>query len=530
MTDPLPDTAVEMRGIVKRFPGVVANDSVDFDARPGEVHTLLGENGAGKSTLMQVLSGLYRPDAGEILIGGRCVRFMSPRESIAQGVGMVYQHFMLVKKHTVAENVILGLRRFGFVLAYGEAEKKIEEISLGYGLQLDPRAYVWQLSVGEQQRVEIVKMLIREVKILILDEPTAVLTPQETIELFGTIRLLKKRGQTIVFISHKLPEVMDISDRITILRKGKKVRTLAKTETDERSLARLMVGKEVLLEVERERLATMEPVLSVRGLSVRNDRLLPAVRSVSFRVNRAEILGLAGVSGNGQRELAEALAGLRPPTEGRIFLHNREITRLSPREIIREGFAYIPEDRLEVGVAGGLDYASNVILKTYASPEFTRGIFLNPKKAADRAESLRRDYDIRIPDPAAPVRLLSGGNLQKVILARELSARPKFLLAVHPTRGLDIGATEFIRRTLEKLKRSGTAIFLISEDLQELLTLSDRIAVIYEGEITALFDTREATMEKLGLSMAGNKAKSMEPVPRKATKGADHKTGRDGPG
>ena len=508
MIDTNPSHAVEMRGIVKRFPGVVANDGVDFEARPGEVHTLLGENGAGKSTLMHILAGLYRPDAGSIRIGGRAVRFGSPRESIAEGVGMVYQHFMLVKRHTVAENVILGLKRAGLLLDFREAERRIAEISSGYGLRLDPRARVWQLSVGEQQRVEIVKMLIREVKILVLDEPTAVLTPQETVDLFGTIRRLREQGRTIIFISHKLPEIMDISDRITILRKGRKVGTLRKAETSERELARLMVGKDVPLSVAREPVSTMEPVLSVHSLSVRDDRLLPAVRSLSFKVHRAEILGLAGVSGNGQRELVEALSGLRPPTDGRILLGGKEITRLPPGEIISAGFAYIPEDRLETGVAGGLDYASNVILKTYATPAFRRGIFLDSGKARRWGENLRREYDIRIPDPAAPVRLLSGGNLQKVILARELSARPQFLLAVHPTRGLDIGATEFIRRRLEKLKRSGTAILLVSEDLTELLSLSDRIAVIYEGELTAIFDTREATMEKLGLSMAGRKAES----------------------
>ncbi|MCX6349938.1 MAG: ABC transporter ATP-binding protein [Candidatus Aureabacteria bacterium] len=506
MIAPTPPPAIEMLGIVKRFPGVIANDRVDFDARPGEVHTLLGENGAGKSTLLQVLSGLYQPDAGEIRLRGRPVRFFSPRESIEAGIGMVYQHFMLVKKHSVTENVILGLRKFGFAIDYREAEKRIAELAAGYGLKLDPRALVWQLSVGEQQRVEIVKMLLREVKVLILDEPTAVLTPQETIELFQTIRLLKARGATIIFISHKLPEVMDISDRITILRQGTTVRTLLTTETAARNLARLMVGREVLLEVKREPVATMEPVLSVQDLAVQDDRFLAAVKGVSFKVHRGEILGLAGVSGNGQRELAQALAGLRPAASGKIFLGEKEITGLSPGQIIREGFAYIPEDRLGVGAAAGLDYTSNVILKNYASPAFSRGIFLDLGKARRWGEELRREYDIRIPDPSSPVRLLSGGNLQKVILARELSSRPRFLLAVQPTRGLDIGATEYVRRTLEKLKRSGTAIFLISEDLQELLSLSDRIAVIYGGAITATFDTREATMEKLGLSMAGKEA------------------------
>jgi len=498
-------SAVQLCGIIKRFPGVLANDGVDFEARPGEIHALLGENGAGKSTLMQILSGLYRPDGGEIFIRGDKRDFKNPRESMASGIGMVYQHFMLVKKHTVIENVILGLKEFGFVIDYSKAEEKIKRVSRKYGLAVEPRARIWQLSVGQQQRVEIVKMLLRDVSILILDEPTAVLTPQETIELFTTLRAIRDRGKTVIFISHKLSEVMDICDRITVLRKGRKVQTVLKEETDEVELARMMVGRDVMLKIERELTATLEPVLSLENIKARDDRFLPALRDISFRVHRGEILGMAGVSGNGQKELEEVISGLRKPTGGQVVLDGKDVTGFSPGRMIREGFAYIPEDRLGVGCAPGLDYTSNIILKDYRLPPLASGVFLSYPRAKELASALRRDYEIQVPDPEAPVRLLSGGNLQKVILARELSSRPKFILAVHPTRGLDIGATEYVRGMLEKLKRERTAILLISEDLQELLSLSDRIVVIYEGEITATFDRREATMEKLGLSMTGRR-------------------------
>lgn len=489
-----------MRGIVKRFPGVLANDSVDFEALPGEVHALLGENGAGKSTLMQVLSGLYRPDAGEITVRGRAVSFKSPRESLQAGIGMIYQHFMLIKKLTVIDNIILGRRDFGAVIDYRRA---CREVSRGCGLEIDPRAFVWQLSVGEQQRVEIARMLLRRVDLLILDEPTAVLTPPETGKLFATIRKLTSLGKTVVFISHKLNEVMEISDRITVLRRGRRVGTVRKEQTGERELARLMVGREVPPGVECRDALKGEPVLQVRDLKAVNDRFLPALRGVSFQVHRGEILGLAGVSGNGQRELEEVLAGLRKPAGGGIRLGEKEVTGALPLTVIREGLAYIPEDRLGVGSAGELDFTANVSLKSYRRRPVRRGVFCDYRRAATLAERLRREFDIQVPDRAAPVRLLSGGNLQKVILARELAARPRFLLAVHPTRGLDIGATGYVRRKLEEMKRAGTAILLISGDLRELLSLSDRIAVIYEGRFTGILERSAATVERLGLLMAG---------------------------
>ena len=492
-----------MRGITKRFPGIIANDRVDFDVRRGEVHTLLGENGAGKSTLMQVLSGLYQPNEGEILIQGGKVDLKCPRDSMDAGIGMVYQRFMLVKKHTVIENVILGLQEFGAVINYRRAIKKIQEISREYGLEIDPNAHIWNLSIGEQQRVEIVKMLFRNVEILILDEPTAVLTPQEATELFNTVRVLTGQGKSIIFISHKLNEVMEISDRITILRKGKKVTTVRKEDTDERGLANLMVGREVLLDIQREETATEEEVLTLTGVTAVDDRFLPALNGVDFRVHKGEILGLAGVSGNGQRELEQVLTGLRQPTGGTAVLGEHEIAGRSPGEIIRDGLACIPSDRHGVGTAPGLDFMTNIILKTYRYPPIASGIFLNYHIARKEAKELQEQFDIKVPSLRAPVRLLSGGNLQKVIIAREVTSNPKFLLAVHPTRGLDIGATEYVRKQLEKLKRQGVAILLISEDLEELITLSDRVAAIYEGKITGTIPARDATIEKLGLLMTG---------------------------
>ena len=500
--------AVEMRGIVKRFPGVTANDHLDFSARKGEVHTLLGENGAGKSTLMQVLSGLYTPEEGRIFIDGRPVSFHSPRDSIRSGIGMIYQHFMLVQKHTVLENVILGLRRFGMIIDYRKAAAEIKGISRDYGLEIDPEIPIWQLSVGRQQRVEIIKMLFRRVEILILDEPTAVLTPGESRELFRTIRVLTGEGKTIIFISHKLNEVMEISDRITILRQGKKVETVPVSQTSQRDLARLMVGREVFGKIKRVSAATPKPVLTIRGLKAVDDRFLPALRGIDLRVHQGEILGLAGVSGNGQKELEEILCGLRKPTGGEIDLSGRDLTGSSPAEIIAAGCACIPASRLEVGSAGGLNFALNLILKDYRIPPFRRSIFLNYRAVEDRARRLRKDFNIQVPDPSAPVRLLSGGNLQKVILARELSENPRFLLAVHPTRGLDVGASEYLHLRLEELKRTGVAILLISEDLEELVALSDRIAVIYEGLLTDTLKREEVTREKIGLLMTGQKVAS----------------------
>ncbi len=498
--------AVEMLGIVKRFPGVLANDHIDFRVLPGEVHTLLGENGAGKSTLMQILAGLYHPDAGRIILDGRRVAIHSPREAIRSGIGMVYQHFMLVRRHTVLENVILGLRRFGVLLDYRKAAREVRRVSEEYGLEIDPGAAVWDLSVGEQQRVEIVKMLLRRVKVLILDEPTAVLTPREAEGLFATVRTLAGRGTAIVFISHKLKEVMAVSDRITILRRGRNAGTIFKTETDERDLARRMVGREILEEFEREEAAAGEPILVIRNLEARDNRRLPALRGVILEVRRGEIVGMAGISGNGQKELEEVLTGLRTPTGGSVTLGGAEIAGREPARIIEGGLGCIPEDRLGTGTAPGLGYRDNTILKSYRCAPIRRGARIDYRAAARLADRLRSEYDIKVPDFQAPVRLLSGGNLQKVIIARELSARPRFLLAVHPTRGLDIGAASYVRKRLGELKRQGAGILLVSEDLDELAGLSDRIAAIYEGRITGVLPARGADRERLSLLMTGQAA------------------------
>lgn len=503
--------AVEMLGIVKRFPGVLANDHIDFRVLPGEVHTLLGENGAGKSTLMQVLAGLYRPDEGEILLHGRRTAIHSPREAIRSGIGMVYQNFMLVRRHTVLENVILGLRRFGVLLDYRKAAREIRRVSEAYGLEIDPGSTVWDLSVGEQQRVEIVKMLLRRVKVLILDEPTAVLTPREADGLFATVRTLTGQGTAVIFISHKLKEVMAVSDRITILRRGRNAGTIRKNETDERDLARRMVGREVLEEFERGKTAAGEPILAVRDLKALDNRRLPALRGVSLEVRGGEILGMAGISGNGQKELEEVLIGLRQPAGGSVSLAGEEIAGRDPGGIIAGGLGCVPEDRQGTGTAPGLPYRDNIILKSCRRPPIRRGLRIDYRTAERQADGLRTEYDIKVPDLRAPVRLLSGGNLQKVIIARELFARPRFLLAVHPTRGLDIGAASFVRKQLEELKGRGAGILLISEDLDELSGLSDRIAVIYEGRITGILPAGEADRERLSLLMTGQNA---EPEPK----------------
>lgn len=496
---------VRMHGIIKRFPGVIANDGIDFDLDEGEIHALLGENGAGKTTLMKILSGLHRPDGGEIFIEGRRVSFKSPRDAINMGIGMVHQNFMLVSPHTVIENVILAQRRSGLFLRFGLVAEEIEALANRYGLKVDPAASIWQLSIGERQRVEIIKVLSMGARILVLDEPTSVLTPYETAELFATLRKMAGEGHSIVFISHKLEEVMAISDRISVLKNGKKVATLSGGEANEKELALLMVGKEVVTSIPRRRGARREPLLRVEGLSALNDRGLPALKGVSFTVHCGEILGIAGVAGNGQRELAEAITGIRPITRGRVFVGDREVTHLSPREIISYGVGHIPEERLGMGLAPNLGIGENIVLKNYCQRPFSRGPFLNEELISKHARRLMAEFGIAAPDETFPVRSLSGGNLQKVILAREMSAGYRVMVAAHPTRGLDIGATEFVQNALSKLKREGMAILLISEDLDEVLSLSDRIAVIYEGEIMGIVDAEEARPEAMGLMMTGTR-------------------------
>jgi len=497
------NASVRMTGIVKRFPGVLANDQVDFEAHPGEIHALLGENGAGKSTLMHILFGIYQPDEGEILVHGRKVRFRSPRDAIAQGIGMVHQHFMLVEVQTVAENVTLGLNESRFLLNLGKTKKRIAELAKKYSLQVDADAHIWQLSVGEQQRVEILKMLYRGADVLILDEPTAVLTPQEAKDLFHTLRRMASEGHAVIFITHKLDEVMAISDRITILCNGRVVSNVRTGETDKESLARMMVGRPVLLELEKKPVQKGEIILQAENLQVQSDKKLPALRGVSLTVQQGEILGIAGVAGNGQRELAEAVTGLRKVNAGRVLINGADVTNCTACRMIESGVGHIPEDRTGMGLIPNLAVSDNIILKAYRQPKLTKGPFLNRLSIRNFVAGLIKLFNIATPSPDTPVKQLSGGNLQRTILAREISAAPALLVAVHPTRGLDIGATEAVHKMLLEQRAKGAAILLISEDLDEVLTLSDRIATLYEGQIMGTVNADEANPEHIGLMMGG---------------------------
>jgi general nucleoside transport system ATP-binding protein len=504
-----PSNAFEMHGIVKRFPGVLANDHVDFACRVGEVHALLGENGAGKSTLMNVLAGLYRPEEGEILVGGKKVDLHSPQDAIAHGIGMIHQHFMLVDSHTVAENMILGLNRPRFLVNLAKIENEVAALGEQYGLGVNPRAKIWELSVGEQQRVEVLKMLFRGAKILVMDEPTAVLAPQEVDMLFQTLRDMTRRGHTIVFISHKLEEVVAIADRVTVLRRGKvTAANVSAKGTTKAQLAQLMVGREVLFRVQKEPCKPGEVALALDGLCAENDRGLPALREVNLAVHAGEILGIAGVAGNGQRELAETITGLRVSTGGKIRMGETVIDHKTHWQGLSAQMAHIPEDRAAVGSVPELSLAENLILKNFSQPPIAAGLSINKIAVKKNAVKLVDEYKIATPTVETPVRMLSGGNLQKVILARETSGRPKVMVAVHPTRGLDIGATEGVHRLLIEQRDAGAAILLISEDLDELLSLSDNLAVIYEGKIVGEMPVEGADIHKIGLMMAGVKVEA----------------------
>lgn len=489
---------------MKRFPGVVASDGVNLGVRQGEIHCLLGENGAGKTTLMRILYGLYQPDSGEIFLAGKRVKISSPSVALAHRIGMIHQHFRLVPTLSVEENVILGLDEgMGPFLRLGKTRKKIAAIADEYGLSIDPRAKVWQLSVGQQQRVEIIKALYRESDILIMDEPTSVLTPQEVDQLFTTLRTLVDDGLTIIFITHKLDEVMQVSDRVTVLRHGKLVATLPTSQTDKPSLARLMVGREVVFRLEKNPLQQGEKLLEVIELHTLSDRGLPALRNVSFEVYGGEILSVAGVSGNGQAELAEVLTGLRKATSGQIFLGGKDITNRSAREITDAGVAHVPAERIKMGTVRNMSVRENLILKDYRHPPFSRGIFLNHKKAEANAQRAMVDYQIAAPSDNSAAKLLSGGNIQRMVLARELSGNPRLIVAAHPTYGLDVGATEQVRQVLLRQRERGAAILLISEDLEEVMALSDRILVMFSGGVMGILDAEGAELGEIGLMMAG---------------------------
>jgi simple sugar transport system ATP-binding protein len=505
--------AIEMRGITKRFAGVVANDDVQFDARFGEVHALIGENGAGKSTLMSVLAGLYRPDAGTIAIGGRQVQLRTPREAIEHGIGMVFQHFMLVEPFTVAENMLLGREGQGMILETAEVEKEISALGKRFSLEIDPKARIWQLSVGEQQRVEILRALYRGARILVLDEPTAVLTPQEAEGLIATLRGMAAEGFCIVFISHKLDEVLAVADRVTVLRRGKTVTTIDARGADRATLARLMVGRELAgfvideseaLHIDHEAAPTAQAAaLELRGAGALGDKGVPALVDVSLGIAPGEILGIAGVAGNGQRELAEIVTGLRRATTGSVIVNGEDLTNRSPAEIAEAGVAHVPEDRLAEGLIPAMDLSGNAILREYHHPPLSRGPFLAQRAIAAFTDRLIKEYDVKAPGRKTRLRLLSGGNQQKLLIARELSGEPKVIVAVHPTRGVDIGATETIHRLLREQRTRGAAILLISEDLDELIALSDRIGVLYSGRLMGIVPAAAADRERIGLMMAG---------------------------
>ncbi|AKI98284.1 ABC transporter ATP-binding protein [Kosmotoga pacifica] len=495
-----------MKHISKYFTGVKANDDINIELRQGEVLALLGENGAGKTTLMNILFGIYKADSGEILINGEKAHISSPHDALKYGVGMVQQHFTLVPSFTTAENIVLGLKELGFIPKTKNVESRIEELGKRYGLPVNPRAKVWTLSVGEKQRIEILKLLYTGAKILILDEPTAVLTPQEAEALFEAVRKMVADGASVIFISHKLDEVMEVSDRVTVLRSGKVVGTANTAEITKNDLARMMVGREVILDIEKPEVEIGKKVLEINNLKVKNDKGLIAVNGISLEIRAGEVLGIAGVAGNGQRELAEAVYGLRRAESGKVLLNGKDITNLSVSRRIREGIAYIPEDRKETATCPDLSVANNLFLKnTITRLVNSTHYFVDRKKIMEKASELIESYSIMTPSPKMPVKLLSGGNIQKVVLARELSTSPSLIIASHPTRGLDIGAMEFVYRTLLEQKKRGAAILLLAGELYEIFRLSDRVAVIYEGEIAGYAPPDPAYIEEIGLMMGGSK-------------------------
>ncbi len=496
---------LEAKGITKQFPGVLASDNVNFDLRKGEIHALLGENGAGKSTLMNLIYGLHKPDKGEIYVNGKHVVIHSPKDAIAGGIGMVHQHFMLIPVFDVAENVMLGDETVkNGALDHNFVAKRVTEISAQYGLDVDPNALVGSLPVGIQQRVEIVKTLYRNAEIVILDEPTAVLTPQEAEDLFRIMHDLTARGVSIIFITHKLKEVLAVADRITVMRAGKVINTVKPAETSEADLANMMVGRNVILTVDKKDHQATEEILKVENLTVRDQRDLETVHGVSFSVRGGEVLGIAGVQGNGQTELSEALTGLRFPTGGKVTIAGKDLTSKTPRNITESGLAHIPEDRQRHGLVLSYSIADNMALCDYYYPPFSKNGVMQPKALDENAKKLIEAFDVRTPSAFVNAGKLSGGNQQKVIVARELS-RPgvKLVIANQPTRGLDVGSIEYIHSEIIKMRDRGIAVLLISAELDEVMALSDRIAVMYRGKIVTIVDAKKSTREQLGLWMAG---------------------------
>ena len=495
--------AVEMKQIRKEFPATLANDCVDFTAYKGEIHALLGENGAGKSTLMNILTGVLKPDRGTISIHGKQVSMRSPGDALNLGIGMIYQHFKLVKPFTVAENIVLGMDRVK-ILKTRELEKQVKELSEEYKIKINPSSAIWQLSIGEQQRVEILKILYRKADILILDEPTAVLTPDEVKELFGTLKNMAERGCTIIFITHKMNEVMEYADRITVLRDGRLVKAVKKEETTEAELAQLMVGREISMGRRNTKNTTREEVvLKARDISVLNDKKLKAVEGLSFELYAGEILGVAGVSGNGQKELMEALAGLRRLEGGQISIDGKDYTNASVRQRIQMGEAFIPEDRYGFALVKTMTVTENASFKCYRNPSFCRHGVLHYKKLEEQAKRFIEDFHIKVGGTKSLVQSMSGGNAQKLILARETAEQPSVILASYPVRGLDIQATESIHKILVEEKNRGAGVLLVSEDLDEIFQLSDRVAVMYEGKFMGILPVEQVDLKQIGMAMAG---------------------------
>lgn len=499
---------VSLRGIVKHFPGVLANDNVDFTLRRGEIHALLGENGAGKTTLMNILYGLYRPDSGEIYVKGRRVEISSPRDAIKLGVGMVHQNFKLIPSHTILENIILGLKEVGLIINYKKISEEIKKLAESYGWRINPDAYVWQLTAGEKQQVELLKLLYRDADILIFDEPTSVLTPQECRILFQALRRMAKEGKGIIFITHKLDEVLAISDRVTVMRKGKVVITKETNKTDMSELAQYMVGRPVLFTIEKERSQPSGKAIIIKNLKAFNDKGVLALKGVDLVVMNNEIVGIIGVTGNGQQELVEVIAGLRKAVEGSLIVDDTNIVNSTPDKIIELGVAYIPPEPLRYSVAPNLTIIDNLFLKAYRYKPYSNGIMINWGKIHEKANELIKNFQIVSPSLSAKAKSLSGGNLQRLILARELSGLigeriPRLIVAAYPTKGLDIGAAEFVHKTLIEYSRKGSGILFVSEDIEEALMISDRVAVMYDGRIVGVFRPGEVDIEKIGLMMAG---------------------------
>ena len=501
-----------MIAITKSFQDVLVNDRVDLRLESGRILGLLGENGAGKTTLMNILYGLYQPDSGSILINSRAVRIKSPTDAMKLGIGMVHQHFMLVENHTVAENIALAYARTPFLFPQRKVRERIKTLAESFNFDVDPDREIWQLSAGEQQRVEIIKAMINGAMVLILDEPTSVLTPRETRDLFRMLRRMRSRGHAVVLISHKLDEVLDICDDILVLRKGRVVGSARTSKVEKRELAKMMVGREVVFSLDREPMERRELVLDVDSLHVLNDKGLPAVEGVSFQVFKNEIFGIAGVSGNGQKELVEALTGLRPVEKGRLMINGCDITNLDPKTIFNHGVAHVPEERIKFGIAPGLCLYDNCILKQHHLDKFARPPFLAYGRIRQHARQMVSNFKVKAPSIEVVTGHLSGGNIQKLILGREISEKPSLLVAAHPTHGLDVGATEFLRRRLLEIRKQGGAVLLVSEDLDEILELCDRVAVMFKGRLMGIVSPDKSSRADIGLMMAGTEDGKKEAV------------------